>query len=313
MTPRVSIVLPIYNYARYLDERMTSLLEQTCEDFELIAVDDGSTDDSRTVVAKYLGDPRVRTLWFDVNGGLPYLRWNDGAAVARGEYVLFAGADDSCERTMLEVLVGLLDRHPGAGLAHVRSWVVDPAGHRVRLLPTGARWATDFVATCQDEAPFLMAKNTMPNASAMLLRRSVFEACGRFDTSMRLCADYKLWVRMLLVSDVAYSAQALNYFRKHPRTLRSVEGPGSLVLERYEILEEMLRVFAVSDEAREKGREQVAIEWADRLAHRRSPGAWRVDRQIYRAARRVDPGLHRRMTRLVGRNVLRALRGRAAS
>src|SRR5262249_37278880 len=98
--PKVSVILPSYNYARYLPERIESSLAQTVGDFELIIIDDASTDDSRAVIARY-ADPRIRTILCDVNGGHAYRRWNDAAREARGEFLLFAGADDTCEPTML--------------------------------------------------------------------------------------------------------------------------------------------------------------------------------------------------------------------
>src|SRR5262249_50667444 len=113
--PRVSIVLPNYNYARYLDARITSLLGQTFSDFELIITDDASTDRSREVIEKYRSDSRLRTVYFDKNSGHIYKRWNDGAALATGQYVLFAGADDICNPTFLERLVQVLEQRPNVG------------------------------------------------------------------------------------------------------------------------------------------------------------------------------------------------------
>src|SRR5215475_1380037 len=89
-TVKVSIVLPNYNYARYLHERMTTLLAQTMADYELIVVDDGCTDNSRAVLQKYFEDRRVRGYWYDVNSGSPYARRNDAARAAAGEYLFFA-------------------------------------------------------------------------------------------------------------------------------------------------------------------------------------------------------------------------------
>jgi glycosyltransferase involved in cell wall biosynthesis len=99
--PKISIVLPNYNYARYLDERIQSLLNQTYQDFELIIVDDASTDNSLETIDKYIADPRVKTIFYPNNSGSVYQRWNDGAEIATGEYLIFAGADDSCHPTSL--------------------------------------------------------------------------------------------------------------------------------------------------------------------------------------------------------------------
>lgn len=305
--PRVSIVLPIYNYEHYLHERMRSLLAQTFTDFELIAVDDGSTDGSRAVVERYRSDPRLRTIWFDTNGGHPYLRWNDGAAEARGEYVLFAGADDSCEPTLLETLVATLDAHPEVGLAHTRCLVIDAEGRPTGLLPRQERWDHDFIADADTEAPHLFIRNTIPNASAALMRRSVFEACGRFDIGLRLCADHLLYARMLRQASVAYHAAPLNHFRTHPRTLRSTESAGYLLLETYQTLAYMRGAFAIDPEVMAASFRRGAREWIRLLLRARSVRALRTAWAVRAAARAVDPSFDPRVARLARHDAARRL------
>src|SRR5262249_39283856 len=136
--PRLSIVLPNYNYARYLDERIQSLLAQTYRDFELLILDDASRDNSRAVIERYVHDRRVRVRYYAENSGSTYPRWNDGAAMATGEYLLIAGADDSCHPTMAEKLLAKLEAHPSVGLAYCHSLVIDEAGQRIS---STAQWA----------------------------------------------------------------------------------------------------------------------------------------------------------------------------
>jgi glycosyltransferase involved in cell wall biosynthesis len=224
--PKVSIVLPNYNYARYLDERIQSLLNQTYSDFELIILDDASTDNSVEVIEKYTDDPRVKTKFYSENSGLPYKRWNDGADLAEGEYLLIAGADDSCHPTLLEKLVEQLDAYPFVGLAFSQSWGIDGEGNRTHSWKQHTdeldvnRWAKDFVDKGINELEYLVNKNTLPNASAVLLRRKNFVDAGKFDVSLRLTADWMLWAKMLMISDIAFVAEPLNYFRSHSNTVR---------------------------------------------------------------------------------------------
>src|SRR5262249_12460973 len=189
--PRVSIVLPNWNYARYLDERIQSLLQQTYHDLELIIVDDASTDWSRAVIAQYTADPRVRTCFFDQNSGSVYQRWNDGARLARGEYLLIAGADDCCQPTQIERLAALLDQHPNVGLAHCHSLIIDADGMTTDNTAAWAatidpvRWTTDHVDDGKHACHYLIQSDAaIPNASAVLMRRRVFEEVGGFDTSL---------------------------------------------------------------------------------------------------------------------------------
>lgn len=230
--PKVSIVLPNYNYARYLDERIQSLLNQTYKDFELIILDDASTDNSVEVIQKYISDPRVKTQFYTENSGLPYKRWNDGADLAQGEYLLFAGADDSCEPMLIEKLVEKLDHHPSVGLALSQSWEIDSDGNIIcsciswtswtnAFYDGKERWESDFVDQGKNELKYLFLASTIPNASCVLMRRDIFIKAGKFDKKLILAADLMLYVKMLMISDIAFISETLNYFRTHPQTVRS--------------------------------------------------------------------------------------------
>jgi glycosyltransferase involved in cell wall biosynthesis len=221
--PKVSIILPNYNYAIYLDERIQSLLNQTYKDFELIILDDASTDNSLEVIQKYISDPRVRTQFFSENSGLPYKRWNDGADLAQGEYLLFAGADDSCEPTLIEKLIEKLEHHPSVGLAYSQTWRTDSDGKiidscknlRDELHEDKKRWESDYIDRGESEIKYMFNMITIFNASCLLMRRDVFVKAGKFDTKLFMAADYMLYIKMLMISDVAYISQHLNYFRCH--------------------------------------------------------------------------------------------------
>lgn len=103
--PLVSIIIPNYNHARFLDERMQSVLGQTYQNFEVIILDDRSTDNSREVIEKYRSNPKVRKILFnDTNSGSPFRQWKKGMELASGEIVWIAESDDHCEDTFLEKL-----------------------------------------------------------------------------------------------------------------------------------------------------------------------------------------------------------------
>jgi glycosyltransferase involved in cell wall biosynthesis len=229
--PRVTVIVPNYNHARYLDRRLESVLGQTFRDFELLFLDDASTDDSRRVFSAYASDPRVRALFNDRNSGSTFRQWNRGLREARGEYVWLAESDDYADERLLERLVNQLDEHPQAGLAYCRSWIIDAAGDLKQLsgypeedgkVSVSARWAGDFVNDGRHEcARYLFDYNTIPNASAALLRRSVCEQVGLAPEDMKICGDWMFWARMMLVSGVAYISEPLNYYRTHASSVRS--------------------------------------------------------------------------------------------
>ena len=104
--PTVSVVVPNYNHGRFLPQRIDSILGQTFQDFELILLDDCSTDNSRMILSSYAGDPRVRIEFNSANSGSPFKQWNKGVRLARGEYVWIAESDDYAEPRFLNARSG---------------------------------------------------------------------------------------------------------------------------------------------------------------------------------------------------------------
>ncbi|HVB58282.1 MAG TPA: glycosyltransferase family 2 protein, partial [Candidatus Acidoferrales bacterium] len=99
--PTVSVIVPNYNHARFLRKRIDSVLQQTFQDFELILLDDCSTDDSRSILSSYAGDPRIRIEFNDANSGSTFKQWNKGVRLARGKYVWIAESDDYAGEKLL--------------------------------------------------------------------------------------------------------------------------------------------------------------------------------------------------------------------
>jgi glycosyltransferase involved in cell wall biosynthesis len=216
--PKVSVVIVNYNYAKYLDERIQSFLNQTYQDFELIIIDNGSTDNSTEIIDKYAKDPKVSVKYYPEND-LPFKRWNDAIDTTQGEYLMIAASDDSCHPCLLERLVEKLESYPSVGIAFSQSWDVDSEGNRLGSLKVltdeldQERWSKDFVDNGKTECQYLLSVCTIPNPSGALLRRSTFIEAGKFDIQLQYCVDMMMWAKMLTISDIAYVAEPLNYFR----------------------------------------------------------------------------------------------------
>jgi len=226
--PAVSVIVPNYNHARFLRKRVDSILQQTFQDFELILLDDCSTDDSRSILSSYAADPRVRIDFNDANSGSPFKQWNKGVHLARGEYVWIAESDDYADPRFLERLVAVLDADPQVAFAYCRSWRVSADGdldgftdfYLTDIDPY--RWAKDYYADGREECRnYFVRANSVPNASAVAFRRSIYEYAGGADESLYLCGDWKLWAAMALTGKVAYLAEPLNHFRFHSASVRS--------------------------------------------------------------------------------------------
>lgn len=302
--PKVSIVLPNYNHGRYLNQRIQSLLSQTHTDFELIIVDDGSTDNSIEVIRKYTNDRRVRTKFYSENSGSCYRRWNDGAQLAQGEYLLFAGADDYCHPTLLERLVEKLDKYPSVSLALSQSWEIDSTGRRLGSCRewtdplNSQRWAKDFIDKGQNECRYMLFLNTIPNASAVLMRREIFLEAGGFDLQFKLSADLMLYVKMLLVSDLAFVAEPLNYFRTHANTIRNKYiKDGTNIGEWYKIANYIVQNTPNPKDVFEKACDTLANKWIQQVFVKHAPISLIKNKEIYKIASKFDPKINRRLFR----------------
>jgi hypothetical protein len=148
-------------------------------------------------------------------------------SLATGEYIWFAEADDYADPSFLETLVDRLDRHPNVGLAFCQSWGVDEETQSlfdyrgVRFHNLNDHWDQDFINTGHDECVnYLFWHNMIPNASAVLLRRSLLERVGGAPDDMFICGDWMTYIHVLAYSDIAFVSAHLNYFRHHRSTSR---------------------------------------------------------------------------------------------
>ena len=223
----VSVIIPNYNHAGYLPDRFTSVLSQTLPAFEIVVLDDASTDGSRAIAEQFAAEQACVLVPNTENSGSAFKQWRRGIERARGKYVWIAESDDRADPRFLAEMVKLLEADPTRVLAYSASEVIDEAG-RPHGPATGTllradprRWERDYTDCGQTEIRnYLLFENTIPNASAVVFRRDAYDAVGGVDESMRLCGDWKLWCALLAKGDVAYRAEPLNQFRRHEATAR---------------------------------------------------------------------------------------------
>lgn len=217
--PEVTVILPNYNHAKYLHERIKSILTQTFTDFQLIILDDCSTDNSRDIIETFRDDRITDIIYNEANSGTTFKQWNKGIGLAAGEYIWIAESDDSCNSYFLDKALEKIKQHPSVGIVYVQSLEIDElTGKSFLSFSDHPRFHKQFQKsyfnTGADElSAKLIHENTIPNASGVLFRKSLYHACGGADESMRLCGDWMLWSRMLLISDIYFIAEPLNYFR----------------------------------------------------------------------------------------------------
>ena len=213
--PKISVLIPTYNYARFLPEAIESVLAQDFRDFELLIVDDCSTDDTAGVVQPFCArDARVRFSANAANLGMVN-NWNHCLEQARGEYIKFLFGDDKlCHPQALGKMIALLERHPSATLAAAARIILDEKSKVAdvyRDVAEGCHNGRKIITACLMEN----GKNLVGEPSAVLFRKS--DARRGFDPQYRQVADVEMWFNMLEKGDLAYTREPLCAFRCHPR------------------------------------------------------------------------------------------------
>jgi glycosyltransferase involved in cell wall biosynthesis len=225
--PTVSLVTPCYNAARFVGRTVECLLAQTFTDWELVVVDDGSTDDPAAALAPHLAaDPRVR-LVRQPNGGVGRAR-NAGfrAGSPGSRYLLFLDADDCPRPEMLGRLVGYLEAHPQAGMAFCDFSRIDEEGRPLadpplrngpdsRYVPWGP--GARRLPTDQPDTPFVaIFAQAVIIPSISLMRRTAFEQAGGWDEEFgHVFEDTDLFLRIALRTGVHYLPERLLDYRQH--------------------------------------------------------------------------------------------------
>jgi glycosyltransferase involved in cell wall biosynthesis len=207
MSDSVSVVIPTYNYGRFLGEAIESVLAQTCKPAEVIVVDDGSTDETATVVESF-SERGVRYIRQE-NAGVCAAR-NRGVAESTGELIAFLDADDTWDATKLEKQIARFAADPEVGLVHCGTCVFDGAtGATLQLQIEGAE---DGVV----EDLLLWQKPGMPGpGGTIMVPKSTFTKVGGFDIRMKCGEDWDFCYRVARVAKVAFVAEPLVNYRSH--------------------------------------------------------------------------------------------------
>ncbi|MFT3869754.1 MAG: glycosyltransferase family A protein [Nibricoccus sp.] len=213
VSPKVSVLIPTYNYARYLPEAIESVLRQDFTDFELIVSDDCSTDDSARILRDYAArDPRIRVHVHQPNLGM-VANWNWCLQQACGEYVRYLFGDDCLAHpSALSRFVKLLDQNPAASLAVSARFTIDEhsgfTGIWDELRTSRLHQSHALVASC-----LLENCNLIGEPSVVMFRRE--QGLRGFTPNLKQIVDLEMWFHLLLKGDVVYTNEPLCCFRQH--------------------------------------------------------------------------------------------------
>jgi glycosyltransferase involved in cell wall biosynthesis len=219
----VTVIIPNYNHAKYLKQRIDSVLNQTYRDFELIILDDCSTDNSRKIIDDYTTRfPYIRRYYSTCNSGSPFIQWDLGVNKAKGEFIWITESDDFAEPCFLEKTSAIMLNHENVGLVYCDSKVIDDQKKTESFTSKWkaplhrSKWLNDYINSGKDEvSDYLFLNNTINNVSGVLFRKNKYIEAGFADHSMIFCGDWFLYIRILLISDIAYISEPMNNLRLH--------------------------------------------------------------------------------------------------
>lgn len=205
--PRVSILFTCYNHLKYLPVAWRSILDQTFQDYEIIALDDGSTDGTR----EWLADqPNAKIVFNEVNLGT-YGTLNVGLQHATGEFIAVFNDDDVWLPTKLEKQIALLDANPKIGLVHTDGYFIDGNGNERHDSPLGF----DFPRTVTGDILLALIYANSIIASAVLARRECFDQLGGFNDAYFGSGDWEMWYRICEKWHAGYIPEPLTLYRVH--------------------------------------------------------------------------------------------------
>ncbi len=204
--PKVSVIIPAYNAMTYLPETLESVLQQTFTDFEVLIVNDGSSD---CIVswAKCIEDERVQLI-SQSNQGVSIAR-NTAIGKAKGEYIAFLDADDLWQPTKLEKQVQFLDNNPTVGL--VSTWMILTDEHSNFLSEVKLNFKQGNIRK------EIIEIDLIPCGSIPMVRRACFDTAGFFDSTLRFGEDWEMWARIAAEYDFGLVRESLVYYRQHPQ------------------------------------------------------------------------------------------------
>lgn len=205
--PKISVLIPTYNYAHFLDETIQSVLNQSFRDFELVIVDNNSSDNTEEVVQKYLTDPRIRYYKNPKNLGLVG-NWNQCLTYARAEYIKFICADDVIHPEMLDKFYAVMELYPNVSLITCDKQLFDGMPWLVELPLKHLQAGKKVIFNTMN------SKSWIGEPTSVMFRKSNL-FLGKFRSDYTLHVDWEMWNRQLTVGDCYIIPEALAYVRAH--------------------------------------------------------------------------------------------------
>jgi glycosyltransferase involved in cell wall biosynthesis len=212
--PLISVIVPNYNHAAFLKQRINSVLNQTYQNIEIIILDDCSTDNSKEIIEHFAKHEKVTNIIYNPkNSGSTFKQWKKGLELAKGEYIWIAESDDFADIIFLQTAVNALNKCKNKVLFNCNSYIINEK-NELRTnnlsvdLPSGCYSGNDFIKK------FLVDRNRIVNASACVFKKQHALQIINHITNFKIVGDWLFWILLLNNHTLAYSDKKLNYFRE---------------------------------------------------------------------------------------------------
>lgn len=216
VSPIVSVIVPNYNHAPYLKPRIDSILQQTFQDFELIILDDCSSDNSKEIIESYRGNPHISQIIYNTfNSGSAFKQWDKGISLAKGEWIWIAESDDYAEPQFLEKLISAVRNRPSYGFVYSNTRIVSEKGET--LYETTVNNTIEYFNGFEYLKHNLSKCPEIWNVSMTLFKRVLFPQTDerKLYESMKYCGDLMFYSLLLEKTNIAVCHEILSNFRKH--------------------------------------------------------------------------------------------------
>jgi len=276
-SPKVTVIVPSYNNASYLKKRLDCIYNQSYSNFNVILLDDCSTDDSQMILNEYQRKYTENTfcIFNQKNSGDVFRQWKKGIELADGEIIWIAESDDFADENFLETLVPFF-ADESVRLAYARSKFVDSKGHSTPFAfelylsdIDNRRWKHDYIKTaCEEVVQALGYKNTIPNVSGAIFRKINISILNNADwMKMKVCGDWIFYLHLIRGGKIAYSTCTTNYFRFHsskssPKTYRS----DVYYREHEEVARSIASLYKVPENVLQKNHQIIKKFWHENYA-----------------------------------------------
>jgi glycosyltransferase involved in cell wall biosynthesis len=218
--PEVTVIIPNYNHSEYLTQRIESVINQSFQDFEIILMDDDSSDNSKEILKRYASHNKVSHIILNSkNSGSTFKQWEKGILLAEGKYIWIAESDDWCAPHLLEYLVEGIRQNPDCVISYCQSYLIDNIN--------AISWVSthNFLSEIVDGKSFstdkMLLTNPIFNASMAIWKREFYPMISKEFKEYKLVGDWLFWIELSRLGKVHISGRVLNYFRKHKKNVSS--------------------------------------------------------------------------------------------